>query len=153
MAIRMADRVAEMGERAKARQMSRLDEIRYENDKLKSEVRLLNNDLQEERGALARALDALGRDERITVETKAPKRRGRVLRTVVIGAGAYLLGTRAGRERYEQIVGKARSLTDSVREQGGQRSGTSQGPWSGGSPTTRPTGAPSSGLAEPTVGP
>jgi hypothetical protein len=37
---------------------------------------------------------------------------------VVVGAGAYLLGTRAGRERYDQIMEKARSLTNRSQQQG-----------------------------------
>lgn len=109
MASRMADKVSDLGDRAKERMMeSRLDKFDRENDRLKSEVRLLREDLQEERGSLEQALDALNkRNEPVTVKTP---RRARMLRTVVIGGGAYLLGTRAGRERYDQIVEKVRSL-------------------------------------------
>jgi hypothetical protein len=34
---------------------------------------------------------------------------------MVIAAGAYVLGTRDGRERFDQIVQKARSLSDGVK--------------------------------------
>ena len=108
MANRMADKVSDLGDRARERMMeSRLDKFDRENDRLRSEVKLLRDDLQEERGSLERALDALNKRETVTVKTKP--RRGRLLRTVVVGGGAYLLGTRAGRERYDQIMNKMRS--------------------------------------------
>lgn len=111
MASRMADKVSDLGDRARERMMeSRLDKFDRENDRLRSEVKLLRDDLQEERSSLERALDALNKRETVTVKTKP--RRGRLLRTVVVGAGAYLLGTRAGRERYDQIMEKARSLAN-----------------------------------------
>lgn len=117
MASRMADKVSDLGDRARERMMeSRLDKFDRENDRLRSEVKLLRDDLQEERSSLERALDALNKRETVTVKTKP--RRGRLLRTVVVGAGAYLLGTRAGRERYDQIVEKARSLTNRSQQQG-----------------------------------
>jgi septal ring factor EnvC (AmiA/AmiB activator) len=117
MTNRMTERVSDLGDRARERiTESRLDKFDRENDRLKHEVRMLREDLREERGSLERALDALKRDEHVTVHTKTPKRRGRLLRTIVIGGGAYVLGTRAGRERYDQIVEKVRSLSASARE-------------------------------------
>jgi septal ring factor EnvC (AmiA/AmiB activator) len=116
MKNRMTERVSDLGDRARDRiTESRLDKFDRENDRLKHEVRMLREDLREERGSLERALDALKRDEHVTVHTKAPKRRGRLLRTIVIGGGAYVLGTRAGRERYDQIVEKVRGLSTSAR--------------------------------------
>ena len=47
--------------------------------------------------------------------------RGGVLRTVVIAAVAYVLGTRAGRERYDQIMERAKSLKNQARERLGER--------------------------------
>lgn len=114
MASRMADKVSDLGDRARERRTeSRLDKVDRENERLKSEVKLLREDLHEERGSLEQALDALNKRETVTVKTKP--RRGRLLRTAVIGGGAYLLGTRAGRERYDQIVEKAKSLTNRSR--------------------------------------
>jgi len=138
MANRMAERMGDLGVRARERMTeSRLDKMDRENDRLKHEVRLLRDDLQEERGSLARALDALARDEHVTVETKAPKRRGRIIRTLVIGGGAYVLGTRAGRERYDQIVGKLRAMKSSVQD----RQGTTadQDPWQSARPDSART--------------
>ena len=133
MASRMAERMGDLGDRARERMTeTRLDRMDRENDRLKHEVRLLREDLREERGSLTRALDALARDEHVTVETKAPKRRGRIIRTIVIGGGAYLLGTRAGRERYDQIVEKLRTMKSSVQDP--QRSSDDQAPWQASSP-------------------
>jgi len=133
MASRMAERMSDLGDRARERKNeTRLNKMDRENDRLKHEVRLLREDLHEERGSLSRALDALARDEHVTVETKMPKRRGRILRTLVIGGGAYVLGTRAGRERYDQIVGKLRAMKSSVQDR--QDSTGEQAPWQAASP-------------------
>ena len=114
MASRMADRVSDLSERARERMNeSRLDKIDRENDRLKSEVKLLREDLHEERNSLEQALGALNKRETVTVKTKP--RRGRFIRTVVIGGGAYFLGTRAGRERYDQIMDKVKSLTNKAQ--------------------------------------
>lgn len=133
MAERVAERMGDVGDRARERMtVARLDTMDRENDRLKHEVRLLREDLREERGSLTRALDALARNERVTVETKAPKRRGRIVRTLVIGGGAYVLGTRAGRERYDQIVEKLRAMKSSVQDR--QGSTAEQAPWQSASP-------------------
>ena len=70
--------------------------------------------------------------------------RGGVLRTVVIAGVAYLLGTRAGRERYDQIMEKAKSLKNQARERLGERSnGDSwEGPASTSSTTSSSVPAP-----------
>jgi len=126
MANRVAEAVSDLGEKARERRMeSRLDKVDRENDRLKHEVKLLREDLHEERGSLQQALDALKRDEHVTVQTKAPKRRGRLLRAAVIGGGAYLLGARAGRERYEQIVQKARDWKRAAMHENGSESSSS----------------------------
>ena len=88
MASRMAERVSHIGERARERTMDKVDR---ENDKLRSEVRMLREDLQEERGVLQEALQAMKRHETITVKTKKRSGLGRLLRTLVIGGGAYVL--------------------------------------------------------------
>lgn len=128
MASRMAERMGDLGDRARERMTeTRLDKMDRENDRLKHEVRLLREDLQEERGSLSRALDALARNEHVTVETKTPRRRGRIVRTLVIGGGAYLLGSRAGRERYDQVMEKLRAMKSSVQDR--QGSTGEQAPW------------------------
>jgi hypothetical protein len=42
------------------------------------------------------------------------RRKPRILRTAAIAATAYVLGTRAGRERYEQFIERARSLRNTL---------------------------------------
>jgi hypothetical protein len=145
MTKRMTERVSDLGDRARERRTeARLDKFDRENDRLKQEVRMLRDDLQEERGSLERALDALKRDEHVTVHTKTPKRRGRVLRAIVIGGGAYVLGARAGRERYDQIVEKVRGLSASARERatGENRS------WE----SATPTGTTTTAASDPVTG-
>ena len=39
-----------------------------------------------------------------------------LFRTAIIAGGAYLLGARAGRERYDQIVEKSKSLKHKTQE-------------------------------------
>ncbi len=113
MASRMAERVSHIGERARERTMDKVDR---ENDKLRSEVRMLREDLQEERGVLQEALQAMKRHETITVKTKKRSGLGRLLRTLVIGGGAYVLGTKAGRERYDRIMERAGSVKTKMQE-------------------------------------
>ncbi|MET0801199.1 MAG: hypothetical protein ABWZ53_08540 [Actinomycetota bacterium] len=117
MASRMAERVSHIGERARERMMeSRMEKVDRENDKLRSEVRMLREDLQEERGALQEALQAMKRHETITVKTKKRSGLGRMLRTLVIGGGAYVLGTKAGRERYDKIMERAGSVKTKMQD-------------------------------------
>ncbi len=150
MASRMAERMGDLGDRARERMTeTRLDKMDRENDRLKHEVRLLREDLHEERGSLSRALDALARNEHVTVETKTPRRRGRIVRTLVIGGGAYVLGTRAGRERYDQIVGKLRAMRSSVQDR--QGSAGEQAPWQAASPDSARTAMTGSSETTPTV--
>ena len=142
MTSRVVERVSDMSDRARERMMeSRMDKMDRENDRLKSEVRLLREDLQEERGSLQQALGALKRKETVTVKT--PRRRGRLLRTIVIGGGAYVLGTRAGRERYDQITEKARSLKTKAQERMNQ--GPESASWEPGQSSTSPSTGASGG--------
>jgi hypothetical protein len=108
----ITERVTQLGDRARERMThARLEKLDRDNDRLRGEVSLLRDDLQEERDALREALKALG-EERVTVR---PDRRPHVVRTILVAGTAYLFGTRAGRERYEWIVGRVRAMRDSVR--------------------------------------
>jgi hypothetical protein len=133
MATRTTERmVTDLSERARDRMMaSRMDRIDRENERLKGEVRALREDLAEERSALQRALDALSKRQTATVRKP---RRFRLFRTAVIGGGAYLLGTRAGRERYDQIVSAMRSAKDSM--QGRMQSSDAAASWEPGASST-----------------
>jgi hypothetical protein len=48
-------------------------------------------------------------------QTVVKKKRGGLLRMIVIGGGAYVLGARAGRERYNQLRDWANRMRDRAR--------------------------------------
>ena len=90
------------------KRVERLDE---ENDRLRTELRMTKSQLERERDRQQDMLDALNRaSERKTKVTAKP--RGGLLRLVIVGGTAYVFGTKAGRDRYEQIRGWASSMKD-----------------------------------------
>jgi hypothetical protein len=90
------------------KRVERLDE---ENDRLRTELRMTKSQLERERDREQDVLDALNRaSERKTKVTAKP--RGGLLRLVIVGGTAYVFGTKAGRDRYEQIRGWASSMKD-----------------------------------------
>ena len=80
------------------RTASKLASLDAENDRLETEVRTLREQLDAERDDLRQALKAVPSKTKVKV-----KRRGGIVRTVVFAGTAYVLGAKAGRERYEQI--------------------------------------------------
>ena len=91
-----------------AKRIDRLDE---ENDRLRAELRMTRSQLEREREREQDVLDALNRaSERKTKITAKP--RAGLLRLVIVGGTAYVFGTKAGRDRYEQIRGWVSSMTD-----------------------------------------
>ncbi len=84
------------------RDAKRADRLDEENERLRTELRMTRSQLDRERDRQQDVLDGLNRaSERKTKITAKP--RGGVLRLVVVGGAAYVFGTKAGRERYEQI--------------------------------------------------
>jgi len=79
----------------------RVDKLSKENDDLREAVDELRVDLDEAQGRSKETLAALSKNRR---------RPGRV-KWLVLAGGAYVLGAKAGRARYEQIAGWARSVT------------------------------------------
>jgi hypothetical protein len=77
----------------------RVDKLSKENDELREAVGELRQDLDEAQGRSKETLAALSK-------TRRPGR----LKWIVLAGGAYVLGTKAGRARYEQLKGWARSL-------------------------------------------
>jgi hypothetical protein len=77
----------------------RVDKLSRENDKLREAVGELRDDLDEAQGRSKETLAALSK-------TRRPGR----IKWIVLAGGAYVLGAKAGRARYEQIKGWARSL-------------------------------------------
>lgn len=98
---------------------ARLGNLDRDNVRLRGEVAELRSELDHERGEREELRDLL------RARPKIVKVRGRrpLLRVVVISAGAYVLGARAGRERYDEILGWARSLRDRAQDRAGEAAG------------------------------
>jgi hypothetical protein len=79
----------------------RVEKLSKENDDLRDAVDELRVDLDEAQGRSKETLAALSKNRR---------RPGR-MKWLVLAGGAYVLGAKAGRARYEQIAGWARSVT------------------------------------------
>ena len=79
----------------------RVEKLAKENDELREAVDELREDLDEAQGRSKETLAALSKNE---------ARPGR-MKWLVLAGGAYVLGAKAGRARYEQIRGWARSVT------------------------------------------
>jgi hypothetical protein len=104
----IADRISDLGERAREHMIhARIQRLDRDNHRLQGEVAALREDLLEERGTFKEALGSFGDHSSVTIKER---RRPHMLRAAVIAGGAYILGTRAGRERYEQIKRRARSI-------------------------------------------
>jgi hypothetical protein len=109
----MTDRLGDIGGKLRERRTnSRIDHLDEENQRLRTELRSMRSTLDRERSDREEILDALKGKPKTVVK----KKRGGLVRMAVIGGGAYVLGSRAGRERYEQIVAWARQMKDRGRE-------------------------------------
>ena len=110
--------VTQIKDRAKNRMNeSRLDKASTDNERLRAENQVLRGELDRAGKDRRRFLDAL---ERAQATPRQPKKHRvrRVMTLALAAGGAYVAGTKAGRERYEQI----RSWWDRARERG--REGT-----------------------------
>jgi hypothetical protein len=118
MAMRneMADLRTRLSARRAERQMKGMDRQR---ERLEQEVGVLRAELAEERDArrdLASHLDGL--------KVTKGKRRVGLVRMLAIGGGAYVLGARAGRGRYEEIMRKGRELRESMSRAASEATGS-----------------------------
>jgi hypothetical protein len=95
----------------------RVEKLSKENDKLREAVGELRQDLDEAQDRSKETLAAL---------SKKTRRPGR-MKWLVLAGGAYVLGAKAGRGRYEQLKGWARSLTPE-NGNGTTATGVSTGP-------------------------
>ncbi|HJQ72527.1 MAG TPA: hypothetical protein VJ887_03845 [Actinomycetota bacterium] len=95
----------------------RVEKLSKENDKLREAVGELRQDLDEAQDRSKETLAAL---------SKKTRRPGR-MKWLVLAGGAYVLGAKAGRGRYEQLKGWARSLAPE-NGNGTIATGTSTGP-------------------------
>lgn len=140
VAMRVADRVTDVTDRVQTRRLqTKRESLDRDNERLRIELRTMRDELERERSARDELLDALTKNDRpiktghleakdVTVKTK---RRGGLLRLLIIGGGAYVLGTRAGHERYEQLRSWASSMKDRMRGPGGSDEWASMSPPSG----------------------
>ena len=98
--IDLKDRASAITESAKHRLAERhAEHLERENDRLKVENSTLRDQSDSDRDRMERLLDSL--DE---VTAKPKKHRIRRLMTLGVAAGgAYVMGAKAGRERYDQI--------------------------------------------------
>jgi hypothetical protein len=78
----------------------RVEKLAKENNELREAVDELREDLDEAQGRSKETLAALSK-------TRRPGR----MKWLVLAGGAYVLGAKAGRARYEQIKGWTRSMT------------------------------------------
>lgn len=101
----------------------RVEKLAKENDELREAVHELREDLDDAQGRSQETLKALSK-------TKRPGR----MKWLVLAGGAYVLGAKAGRARYEQIRGWARSVTQQNGNGNGNGTGTAT------ATTTDPTG-------------
>src|ERR671914_3033029 len=102
MKMKQPTAVREAGSMLKERLLDRrVDKLSRENDELKDRVEELRHDLDAEQDRRKETLDAL---------SKAQKRPGR-MKWLVLAGGAYVMGTKAGRARYEQMRSWVRSVT------------------------------------------
>lgn len=105
----MTDRLGDIGDKFRERRTtSKIDHLDDENHRLRTELNSMQSTLERERADRLEILDALKGKPKTVVK----KKRGGLLRMAVIGGGAYVLGSRAGRERYEQIVDWAKQMKD-----------------------------------------
>ena len=103
----MRDPMQTMTGRVKERwDATRINSLDRQNMRLRDEVALLKTKLEDERTETEDLKDALRSSPKVV---KVKKRTG-FLRVAVIGGAAYVIGTRAGRERYDQLVEWVRSM-------------------------------------------
>jgi len=138
--MNMTHRVGEAANRLQRRRLEmKTDSLDRTNDDLERELRATRTQLDQERSTREQLLDALTSAPAGKEKVVVKKRRGRLLRAVVIGGGAYVLGARAGHERYEQIKGWAAGMRDRVQTRGDELDDASEwAPTTNGGSDTRP---------------
>jgi len=123
----------------------RINSLDRQNMRLRDEVAHLKTRLDDERTETEDLKDAL----RSSPKVVKVKKRGGIFRVVVIGGAAYVLGTRAGRERYDQIVDRVRSMRSRIGRNADEVASDMESTASQMSATSGPT---TSGSSPPTGG-
>lgn len=121
--MEIIDQMGRMKDRIRRdRSERKMEDIRRENLRLKAEAHILQGELEHDRGDVARLLSAIER-------TTAAKtyRFARIVSLVGAATGAYVMGAKAGRQRYEDIRG---AVSSAMRKGGslveGLRNGADQ---------------------------
>ena len=116
----MTSKIDGLTNRMRARMTeARLGNLDRDNARLRGEVAELRSELDHERGERQELRELLrARPKTVKIGGRRP-----LLRVVVIGAGAYVLGARAGRERYDEILAWARSLRERMQDHAGDVAG------------------------------
>jgi hypothetical protein len=97
----MRDTLQDMSGRVKDRwDSARISSLDRQNMRLRDEVSHLRTRLEDERSETQDLKDVLRAEPKVV---KVKKRPG-LFRMAIVGGAAYFLGTRDGRERYDQIV-------------------------------------------------
>jgi hypothetical protein len=101
MKMKQPSSVREAGTMLKDRWLDRrVEKLSQENDKLRDELDELRHDLDSEQDRSKETLHALSK----------ARRPGRI-KWILLAGGAYVMGTKAGRARYEQMRGWVRSMS------------------------------------------
>ena len=110
--VSMTGMIDGLTERVRSRATeTRVGNLGREDSRLRSENTLLRSELDHERSEREDLRDVLrARPKTVRVKVKRP-----VLRLAVVGTAAYILGARAGHERYDEILGWAKSLFERAR--------------------------------------
>jgi len=86
----------------------KVEELDRENTRLRAQVELMSGDLQQQRDEHEQLVGLIkAKPAKVKV-----KRRGGFLRILAIGGAAYVLGAKAGKERYEEIRGWFASMRE-----------------------------------------
>jgi cell division septum initiation protein DivIVA len=106
MKVKQPATMREAGTMLKGRWLDRrVEKLSQENDKLRDELDELRHDLDAEQDRSKETLSALSK-------ARKPGR----MKWILLAGGAYVMGTKAGRARYEQMRGWVRSMTRSEGE-------------------------------------
>jgi hypothetical protein len=92
------------------REVTRLESLDRQNMRLRDEVSHLRTRLDDDRTEMDDLKDALKSSPKVVTV----KKRTGLFRLAVVGGAAYLLGTRAGRERYDRFVDWIRSMRSKI---------------------------------------
>src|SRR5262245_541945 len=140
-AVQMRDVMQQMRGRAKDRRgVARMKSLDQQNMRLRDEVSHLRTRLEDDRAEVEDLKDALKSSPKVVTV----KKRTGLFRLAIVGGTAYLLGTRAGRERYDRFMGWVRSMRSKMMRSADEAPDT-ETPTS--QMTTRPT--PATGMSMP----